>query len=210
MKLNKEFKNIGFILDKSQFDGYQKICQRLSFEESILEYNHHKFKQIDFLKKNYLKPDLYKHGNILLIPYHSNDFSWYLSPWQILNTDNGTILHCKHVLFKSCFDKNNSNIWKYSSIRKLLNSNKFLKKFPVSIQNNISFHDIWTDQKITSNRFWLLSWQDLGYIAKKKCFKTDYSSKKTFYDSNIFKTRKDLTKYFTDWWVASLCSLFQF
>lgn len=63
--LDKKFENIGFILDKSQFDSYQKIYENLSFEESILESSLHGFEQIDFSKKDYLSSDLYKHGNIL-------------------------------------------------------------------------------------------------------------------------------------------------
>ena len=213
--LDKNFKSIGFILDISQFDNYQKIYEKLSFEESILESSLHGFEQIDFSKKDYLKSDLYKSGNILLIPYKHEKTGWYLSPWQILNTDNGTTLHCKHILFNKCFDEtrfdeNSSNIWKNSSLRKYLNSNKFLKRFPVAIQNNIGFHDIWTDQKITSDRFWLLSWQDLGEVGKQieNIFKIDYPSKKTIYNSDIFKNKKDLIiKYFTSpasyWWLRS-------
>ena len=160
--LDKKFENIGFILDKSQFDSYQKIYENLSFEESILESSLHGFEQIDFSTKDYLKLDLYKLGNILLIPYKHEKIGWYLAPWQILNIDNGTMLHCKHTLFnkcfdETCFDQNSSNIWKDSTLRKYLNSDEFLKRFPKSIQKNVSFHDIWTDQKITSDRFWLLS-----------------------------------------------------
>ena len=223
MKLNKEFKNIGFILDKSQFDGYQKICQRLFFEENILEYGLHGFEQIDFSKKDYLSSDLYKLGNILLIPYHINDFSWYLSPWQILNTDNGTTLHCKHVLFNAKFNEciRLSKGWKNSSLRKYLNSDEFFNRFPKSIQKNISFHDIWTNREKTSDRFWLLSWQELGKVIKddkiipgatNEFFKQDYPSEKERYNSDIFKTKEDLIKYqilpidnlhHPEWWLRS-------
>lgn len=198
--MNKKIENIGFIIDKTHFNKYQKIFEYSSFEESISEYNHHKFKQIDFLKKDYLKSDLYKPGNILLIPYNSSDFGWYLSPWQILSTKNGTKLNCKHVLFEKCFDKN-ENIWKYSSIRKYLNSKTFLNRFPEYIQKNIGFHDIWTDQEITSDRFWLLSIYELGifgknYITQNKFRTYDYPGIHKAYNSKIFRNGIDLKKFY--------------
>ena len=63
-KLDKEFENIGFILDKSQFETYNKIYKTCSFEECILNCVFHGFEQIDFSKKDYLKSEYYKLGNI--------------------------------------------------------------------------------------------------------------------------------------------------
>lgn len=208
--LDKKFESIGFILDKSQFEVYQKICCKFKYFDSILECGLRGFEQIDFSKKDYLKSEHYKPGNVLLIPHKHNNFGWYLSPWLILGVDNGTTLHCMHAMFQEKFDENDSNVWKDSSIRKLLNSDEFLKRFPATIQKNVSFHDIWTDQKITSDRFWLLSWQDLGETEENNhddYFTYDYPDKKARHNSDVFKTKEDLIKcfatYHDSWYLRS-------
>ena len=203
-QLHNEYKNTGFILDKFCLDMYQdKYKFRFSFEEIMLEStingDNFDYETIDFLKRDYLNSKLYKPGNILVIPYNHHEHGWSLIPWLILSIDNGTTLYSKYPLFNASFDENNnySREWKNSSIRKFLNSDEFLNRFPEAIQKNIGFHDIQTTYTKTSDRFWLLSWQELGYIKKTVSPISDYSDRNIVYNSDIFKTTKDSTAYFS-------------
>ena len=219
--LDKSLEQLGYILDASQFDEYQKIytqdiSQNISLEQAILECGFKGFEQINLAKKDYLKSKLYKPGNILLIPYNHKQFfdqvpygcnyGWYLSPWQILQiNDNNVMLNCKHSLFRCDFSYESQIIhdnyccnWKNSVIRNILNSDAFLGCFPQYIQTCIDFHDIWTNKEITKDRFWLLSWQDLGKFVNteenKHNYHADYQNL-TFYNAKVFNTFDDLIKY---------------
>lgn len=179
--------NIMFIVDADKLtDFYNMSLMGLSIDEQMLELTIRGYNIIDLTKKNYVNSSEFKIGNFILIPTELFSKEIYYTVWQILNIDSkgNALLFARQIIEYRKYHDENSNepraksldvLYKNSTIRSFLNSDKYLERFPKCIQERISFHKIYTNKYTTKDRFWLPSLQDV-------LIKQDPHDKTTYYD----------------------------
>lgn len=167
-------KDSGFILPLEQYNKLEvdiyKYC--ILNTKNYLTLSTLGLEPISFSNSSFLISKSYKPGNIILIPYYLTNIGYILTPFQILEIfNNKTYFFSKNVLFDFaiiCTGESFHRIhlfnteYEKSEVRKYLNSDAFLNLFPEIIQDKISFNEIYSEQKILKDRFWLPSSQELG------------------------------------------------
>ena len=111
-----------------------------------------------------IETDVLKLGDCLLVPWKSETGKVWLTPWEVLRRNgHKLILGCKWILFDAQFDKNDCQVWAKSSLRKRLNSGRFMFQFMNKMfTSHIQDTEVWTADEKTIDKFWLLSHEEVA------------------------------------------------
>ena len=111
-----------------------------------------------------IETDVLKLGDCLLVPWKSETGKVWLTPWEVLRRNGHKLtLGCRWILFDAQFDKNDSQVWAKSSLRKRLNSGRFMFQFMNKMfTSHIQDTEVWTADEKTIDKFWLLSHEEVA------------------------------------------------
>ena len=131
-------------------------------------------------------------------------------PWIIINKDKEALtINSEDCLKEKAFDKE-TNKWKDSAIRKYLNGKYFKDKFEKEFLKLVSDDLIGTEDYTTTDKFWLLSHEEIGNKGNDSLKKNCETKHFKYFSSRVKRIKeiwnKDGEREARFWWLRSACA----
>ena len=167
-----------YILPENEFTNYEEMILKQCTDL-------YEMKIMTSLKLGLVEMDLEEAkkavniGDYFLIEYDNK-----LVPMQIIDKDSNNVctLMSAYILENHKFD-DNTNVYKNSDIRSYMNG-EFLNKFDKEFVDKLITSEVHTDNYTTSDKMWIPSHEEVGYLDSNNWFKKNVGTQTYKYFAN--------------------------